>query len=223
MGELMQSDEYSMTHETLSSKKLKASILNTLSSDPHLTDLQLIEFSSGVTDPESTAVYYQHVQGCMSCEAEAALLIGHLAVWQVPSEIERLEARIGRPEVMAGRSAKPWWEQVANWVSVAPLRVTGAHAAGLDFEVINFPVHGESEIAHGLSGIIQRRGQEFQIKITPSTEQTVSYKDRMVEVVLVESGTEDVLLQRNIPINRFVLLGTDLPIRTERIAAKLIT
>ena len=221
----MQSDEYYMRHETVNTEKLKASILNTLSSDPHLTDVQLIEFSSGVSDVVSTSVYVQHVRNCTHCAAEAVHLTAQLAVWQVPFEIERLEERIGRPAAMAQRSAKPWWVRVGEWVSVAPLRAgMGAHAAAaLDVEVINFPVHGETDIAHGLSGIIQRRGQEFQIKITPSSEQGVSYKDRFVEVVLVESGTEDVLLQRNIPINRFVLLGTDLPIRTERIAAKLIT
>jgi len=224
MGELMQGDVYSMRQDNVNTEQLKASILNTLSSDPHLTDVQLIEFASGALNLETASLCQQHIQHCKACAAETELLSLQLAVWQSPTEIERLEARIGRPAVMSQRPAQAWWAQIADLVSVAPLRVKmGMHATGRDVEVIKFPIHGESEIALGLSGIIQRRGQEFQIKITPSIEQTLSYKDRLVEVVLVDSGTDDVLLQRNIPINRFVLLGTDLPIRTERIAAKLLT
>jgi len=226
MGELMQDDGYSMSLNTGRTEQLKASILDTLSHDPHLTDVELIEFSSGTSTSESIRIFQQHVENCSTCAADLNVLSAQLAVWQSPAEIERLEARIGRPEVMGRKSVQPWWVRVTDWVSVTPLKsafAAHASASAIDIEVINFPVHGESEIATELSGIIQKRGQEFQIRITPSGEQTMSYKDRLVEVVLVESGTENVLLQRNIPINRFVLLGTDLPIRTEKIAAKLLT
>jgi len=219
----MQDDRYSMSPDTGRTEQLKASILDTLSHDPHLTDVELIEFSSGTSTSESTGIFQQHVENCSTCAAELKLLSAQLVVWENPVEIERLEARIGRPEVMGRKSVQPWWVRVTDWVSVAPKSAFAAHASAIDIEVINFPVHGESEIATELSGIIQKRGQEFQIRITPSGEQSISYKDRLVEVVLVESGTENVLLQRNIPINRFVLLGTDLPIRTEKIAAKLLT
>ena len=224
MGELMQGNGYSMRPEAVNTEQLKASILNTLSDDPHLTDVQLIELVSGIMSPDAVSTCQSHMAACSACSMEHDQLSHHLAIWLVPSEIERLEARIGRPEVMNPKSSAPWWARVTEWVPVGSLRASmGAHAAPVDVEVINFPVHEESEIAPNLSGIIQRRGQEFQIRITPSVGQSTSYKDRLVEVVLVESGTENVLLQRNIPINRFVLLGTDLPLRTERIAAKLIT
>jgi len=220
----MQDDSHSMSPDIGRTEQLKASILDTLSHDPHLTDVELIEFSSGTSASESTGIFQQHVENCSACAAELKHLSAQLVVWENPVEIERLEARIGRPEAMGRKSAQPWWVRITDWVSVAtPKSAFAAHASAIDIEVINFPVHGESEIATELSGIIQKRGQEFQIRITPSGEQTISYKDRLVEVVLVESGTENVLLQRNIPINRFVLLGTDLPIRTEKIAAKLLT
>jgi hypothetical protein len=220
----MQDDKNSMSPRIGRTEQLKASILDILSSDPHLTDAELIEFSSGTSTLESNAIFQQHVESCPMCATELNLLSAHLAVWDNPSEIERLEARIGRPEVMGRKPAQPWWVRVTDWVPLAsPKGAYSAHASAIDIEVINFPVHGESEIATELSGIIHKRGQEFQIRITPSGEQTISYKDRLVEVVLVELGTENVLLQRNIPIDRFVLLGTDLPIRTEKIAAKLLT
>lgn len=213
-----------MRYDTPDSKVLMGLILNTLSNDPHLTDVELIEFTCGVSDLQEYSRHHEHILHCNMCGAQAERLSAQLATWQDPAQIERLEARIGRPAVMRQKAVEPWWSRIADWVSVAPLRAgLGARAAGLDEEVIRFPVHGPIDIAPGLSGIIQRRGQEFRVRITPSIELGASYQDRLVEVVLVESGTDNVLLQRNIPINRFVLLGTDLPIRTEKIAAKLIT
>jgi hypothetical protein len=194
----------------------------TLSNDPHLTDAELIEFSAGVVDRDVARQFIVHMEHCSECAAGISLLKGQLEVWQSPMEIERLEARIDRPRVMSDEEA-PWWTRALNWVSITPLRQAfGAHAAGVDSEVIEFPVYENQAISGGLSGIIQRRGQEYQIRITPSREEKQEYRDRLVEVVLADLKSENVLLQRKIPIDRFVLLGTDLPIRTEKIAARLI-
>jgi hypothetical protein len=195
----------------------------TLSNNPHLTDAELIEFSADVIDRTVASLYSAHLDRCSKCAAEVAQIKVGLSIWQSPSEIERLEARIGRPAVMSDEEAKPWWTRVLDLVSVAPLQHSlGAHAAVADSEVIKFPVYENQAVSHGLTGLIQRRGQEYQIRITPSHEDKQEYRDRLVEVVLADLKSENVLLQRKIPIDRFVLLGTDLPIRTEKIAARLI-
>jgi hypothetical protein len=197
----------------------------TLSNNPHLTDAELIEFSADVVDSMMANLYRAHIDRCSKCAAEVSQIRGYLAIWNSPTEIVRLESRIGRPAIMSDEEAKPWWTRLVDLISVAPLQIPlGANAAAAvaDSEIIKFPVYENQAVSHGLTGLIQRRGQEYQIRITPSHQDKQEYRDRLVEVVLADLKSENVLLQRKIPIDRFVLLGTDLPIRTEKIAARLI-
>jgi hypothetical protein len=197
----------------------------TLSSDPHLTESELIEFSAEVVDGETAAQYASHLEHCSMCASLAAMFVEQLAIWRVPAQIERLEARIGRPAIISEAPAPPWWKVALDWVSVSTLRpsLSAMAAAAADSEVIKFPIYEDQVITDGLSGIIQRRGQEYQIRITPSNQDKKEYQGRLVEIVLADLESEHVLLERKIPIDRFVFLGTDLPIVTEKIAARLIT
>jgi hypothetical protein len=200
------------------------SLNGTLSNDPHLTDSELIEFSAEVIDGETAAQYASHLERCSMCASLAAMFAEQMAIWRVPAQIERLEARIGRPSIISEAPAPPWWKVALDWVSVATLRPSlSAMAAPADSEVIKFPVYEDQVITDGLSGMIQRRGQEYQIRITPSDQDKKEYQGRLVEIVLADLDSEQVLLERKIPIDRFVFLGTDLPIMTEKIAARLIT
>lgn len=204
--------------------RVNDAIKQTLSIDPHLTDSELIEFCSDVVEQEALERFKGHLKHCSRCTSEASGLNAIMTVWSSPTEIERLETRIGRPGVMSGEGSPLSWARNLSWSPLAALRQSlGAYALAIDSEVIAFNIYDNHQIASGLSGSIHRRGQEYQIRITPSTEDRQEYLDRLVEVVLADTDTEDVLLHRRIPIDRFVLLGTDLHITTEKIAARLIT
>lgn len=202
--------------------RLWSALQQTLSDDPHLTDVELIELSAGVIGAEAALRLWAHTRNCPKCTAEIERLSSQTAAWNDPREIERREARIGRHRSPQERTERPWWAAAAQWVSIAALRPQlSALAAGDDVSVVPFSVTDGRKIVADLSGAIRRGDNVYHVRITSTPEIKEAYVGRMVEVVLADRNTEDVL-SRRVPMDQWDLLGTDLDIATKSIAARLL-
>jgi len=202
--------------------RLRASLADAVSADPHPDDVSLIELTAGALAPRTSKLIRSHIEHCDLCKSEVARLQAAVESWEDAVARERRESRIGRREML--KSGRPWWTALAGLVSAAPLRPRlAAMAAGIDNPAVDFPVYEGSATAEGLSASIQRRGSEYYLRVAPSQEKRDVYLGRWVEVVLAQPETDDTLLERRVSIGQYVLLGTDLPISTELIAARLVS
>jgi len=204
------------------SKRLQLSIADAVGAEPHLDDSTLIEMTAGILSGYALNVARGHIQTCERCRTEADALKAAVESWQDAKAMELREARIGR--ALALEQARPWWTKLPSLVSAAALRPRlAAMAAGIESPSVDFPVYEGSLTAEGLFGTIQRRGSECYLRVASSQEKRDTYQGRWVEVVLAQPETDDALLQRRVSIGQFVLLGTDLPITTELVAARLVS
>lgn len=230
MGKLKQ--RYSNDHNP--SQQFLRALKETLSEDPHLTDTELIEWSAGVVAADGAERFRSHISRCGQCAGEVAGMTAHLAEWAETEAMARREELIGRPSVMNAEAASivtpqappkelPWWSAVAGWVSLAPLRPLGAMAAGIEAGVVKFPIYDRDAIVIGLSGVVQRRGKEFYVRVSAAPEALDAYRGRIVELAAVEPESGRALLLRKIGIEQTLLLGTDLQIATHKITARLHT
>ncbi|MGO8672572.1 MAG: hypothetical protein ACLQVD_14555 [Capsulimonadaceae bacterium] len=196
-----------------------------LSEDPHLSDTELIEFAS------RPAGLPEHVSRCTRCsETLQALQIRVDSDWSDPAAVSRREARIRTAEILGedadtaspDEDAVPWWRSALEWVSLAPLQPAGAFAADAAVETIKFPVYQGDMLVIGLSGLVQRRGPEFYIRVTASPESRPAYQRSLVEVVVATLETGRTMVQRRIGLEQFILLGTNLDVAAQRITARLL-
>ncbi|MCW3061884.1 MAG: hypothetical protein JWQ02_3705 [Capsulimonas sp.] len=203
--------------------RLSNLLRQTLSEDPHMTDSELIELSAGVIDATEAVKLWKHAHSCPECSAEIERLMGQSAVWDDPWEIERREARIERSHAARDPGEQPWWAAAA-WAAISLLHPRrGALAADDDAPMASFPITDSEGIVAELSGVIQRRGNEYHVRITSAPGASGSYQNRWVEVVLFGQDSDDPLLRRKVPVDRFILLGTDLAITTDKITARLLS
>jgi len=203
-------------------ERLRESLVDAISDDPHPGDASLIELTAGTLAPRTSRVVRTHVENCDRCRTELARLQAAVESWEDAVARERRESRIGRKETL--ESGRPWWTALVGLVRAAPLRPRlAAMAAGLEGSSVDFPVFEGSRAAEGLSASIQRRGSEYYLRVASSLEKRDAYRGRWVEVVLAQPETDDTLLERRVSIDQYVLLGTDLPITTELIAARLVS
>ncbi len=213
------------TGNVTAAEKFMRMLNESLSDDPHLTDAELIGLGAGLVDSEDESRLRAHTQRCAHCAAELATFAAPMAAWGDPAAIERLEARINRPAILSGGSgsAEPWWSRGFGWVPLAGLRPKlGAFAASIDEATIDLPIYEGDSVVTGLTGIVQRREQEYYVRITTSPEFGDSQDGRQVEVIAAEPTTGRILLQRKVDLDQYVLLGTDLPLDSNSITARLI-
>jgi hypothetical protein len=216
------------------SRQFLFALADTLNEDPHITDAELIEWAAGVMDDEPAARLQSHIGHCKACAAESEAMNTCLTGWADAGAMVRREARIGRPQVMnpgyvgapsppatgeAGES--PWWSFVAGWAPLASLRPLGAMAAGIDTAFVTFPIYDQETIVIGLSGTVQRRGNEFYVRVSVAPEARDAYRGRTVELAAVEPESGQPRLLRKVGIDQTLLLGTDLQIATHKITARL--
>jgi len=204
---------------------LEQAIRQTLSDDPHLTDAELIELSAGVMEIEEERRLLAHVDHCAVCAAGLHGLRAGLSTWDDPAVLMRRERRIRREEVMSrgDEPEKPWWMSIGELVSLATFRPGLAMAAaGDEIGVVHFPIYEGEFAVVGLSGVIQRRRQAYYIHLTASQSAGSDYGLRQVEVVVVDPDSGKTLIHRKAGFGQFVLLGTNLQIGAQRIAARLL-
>ncbi|BDI31615.1 hypothetical protein CCAX7_36660 [Capsulimonas corticalis] len=197
---------------------------NTLGEEAHASDTELIELSAGVMHPELEPLIREHIGQCVQCAAELAELQATLSSWEDPLVIERRETRIHRAAVMRGADSNSWWTAIRDWVTLVGLRpALGAMAASDDSDELHFPIHEEDgTVVAGLLGVVQRRGPAYYVRLTTSHSLRDQYAGRQAEVVVADPETRKVLITRKATFYQFVLLGTDLQIDSQKIAARLL-
>ena len=233
-----------------SSADLMTRLSTSLSNDPHLTDVEFIELAAGAIDAIVDVRRFQrHLASCQRCAAELQSLREVDAIWDDPIAIARLEDRIGRADKLRAAASmakapssdtadslsvrelqevrpepEPWWRNAVGWLPLAPLgRGMAAMAAGNDTAVLEFPVHDEDDIVDGLTGAIQRRGDEYYARIQVNAEAADQFSGRSVDVVAVDASTGLLSFQRRIASGQFVLLGTKLEIANVILTARLLS
>jgi len=196
---------------------------NDLSPDPHLTDVEFIEFAADVVDAVEAVRLRQHVAGCSQCAGELSSLREIGGVWK--DSAAYLEARISQSKpVPSEPKQEAWWAQALAWTSLAPLgRGLAAMAATDDTAFVDFAVENEDDTpVDGLTGVIQRRGDEYYVRVAATIEVHDRYRGRMVDIAAVDNATNQLSFQRKIGLGQFVLIGTKLDITSVKLSARLI-
>jgi len=194
-----------------------------LSRDPHLTDVEFIEFGADVVDAVETVRLRNHVARCAQCAGELSSLREIGEVWN--DSAAYLEARISRSEtVPSKRKKESWWEYAMGWTSLAPLgRGLAAMAATDDTAFVDFAVENEDDApVEGLTGVIQRRGDEYYVRVAATVEVLDRYRGRLVDIAAVDNATNQLSFQRKIGLGQFVLIGTKLDIASMKLSARLL-
>jgi len=193
-----------------------------LSPDPHLTDVEFIEFAADVVDAVEAVRLRNHVARCSQCAGELGSLREIGEVWN--DSAAYLEARISRPKTLVNDAKKEsWWEHALAWTSLAPLgRGLAAMAAADDTAFVDFAVEDEKDTVDGLTGVIQRRGDEYYVRVSATAEVQDRYLGRMVDIAAVDSTTNQLSFQRKINLGQFVLIGTKLDIGSFKLSARLL-
>ena len=204
---------------------LWASLEKDLSRDPHLTDVEFIEFAADVVDAGEAMRLRNHVARCSQCAVELGSLRSMGTVWNDSAEYLPLEARISGPESLLSEPKKEsWWAYALAWTSLAPLgRGLAAMAAVDDTAFVDFVVLDEEEgTIEGLAGVIQRRGDEYYVRVAATVEVHDRYRGRMVDIAAVDNATNQLSFQRKIGLGQFVLIGTKLDIASVKLSARLL-
>lgn len=197
----------------------------TLSSDPHLSDVDLIELGAGALSIDDERRLQRHISNCGRCAGELNELEAQIsAAWGDPVAVERRETRIGRQRVLSDIEEAPWWaEMLSGWTSLHPFRkALAARAEGGGAESVSFSVLDNGRPAYGVAGFVQRRGSAFYLCVTTTAEARAAGPVGQVEVVAVDREKGIVLFERTVNPDQFTLLGTDLEIGSQQITARVL-
>jgi len=191
--------------------------------DDHVSDADLIEFGADVLDNEKKEHFLAHVKQCSDCRREVEKIREAALVWdQTRPALGSVHVSKTADEVDA--VSEPWWKRIPRWTPLASLRpLQGVYAAGFDSSHIEFPVYYGETITLALAGSIMRQNNEYYVRISITGHAPASMNSRKAEIVLEHASTREVTVQRTIPMEQLIFLGTDLPIETQRITARLIS
>lgn len=197
-----------------------------LSRDPHLTDAEFIEFAADVVGAIDAMRLRNHVARCSVCSRELGVLREIGTVWDDPARVGSLEARIAQTVNPLPREldTQAWWAHAFSWTSLAPLgRGLAAMAATDEVASVDFTVQGDDDTSiEGLAGVIQRRGDEYYVRVAAAVEVQEGYRGRMIDIVTADNATNQLTFQRKIGIGQFVLIGTKLDIASVKLTARLL-
>ena len=88
---------------------------------------------------------------------------------------------------------------------------------------VDFTVQGDDDTSiEGLAGVIQRRGDEYYVRVAAAVEVQEGYRGRMIDIVTADNATNQLTFQRKIGIGQFVLIGTKLDIASVKLTARLL-
>ena len=191
--------------------------------DDHLTDAELIEFSAGVLDKDTISMLQVHLDHCLQCQSEVSMMQAKALNWTQHRSGASVKKRLQAKPAALPRQEEPWWSRVTSWISLTPVRpLQGAYASGHDLAAVDFPVYDGVLISSVLHGSLQRRNNEYYVRVSVDSDQSAKLAGRQVEVIIADPETGQVMLQRKVQPNHLLLLGTNLNITTHQITARLL-
>ena len=191
--------------------------------DDHLTDVELIELSAGVLDEDTSRTLQIHLAHCLQCQSEVAMMQAKAQDWTRHGVAASLQNRLRARAPAAARQEEPWWSHITSWISLASVRpLQGAYASGQDLAAVDFPVYDGSQVSQVLHGSLQRRNNEYYVRIFVTAGESAELAGRQVEVIIADPETGQVMLQRKVQPDQLLLLGTNLNITTHQVTARLV-